>query len=260
MPFEDTDLYGSPYRLPTFLVSPCNNCWQSACHAAAVQFTPHHNQLFVWDTIISRSHRLLTPTHVSPCCQGTYRRGGIAQYPQIHILQPGGAQVLEKLFPGFLRTVAEAGGHIGNMFTSNALYHPTVGRFKENPSAKPLPTINCSRHLLSETIRREISRNDKVHINYCTQSLGYVMNADSTAVTGVRLGDGSVVAADLVVDTTGRASNNVRWLSDVGYPAPPVMKINPDSGYVGRWVVRVICWGLLCSWQSGHPNRWQSGT
>jgi 2-polyprenyl-6-methoxyphenol hydroxylase-like FAD-dependent oxidoreductase len=49
-------------------------------------------------------------------------------------------------------------------------------------------------------------------------------------VTGVRTGDGEEIAADLVVDVTGRRSPMARWLADIG--AAPAAEETEDSGFV----------------------------
>ena len=49
-------------------------------------------------------------------------------------------------------------------------------------------------------------------------------------MTGVRTGDGEEIAADLVVDVTGRRSPMARWLADIG--AAPAAEETEDSGFV----------------------------
>ena len=53
-------------------------------------------------------------------------------------------------------------------------------------------------------------------------------------MTGVTLEDGSTLAADLVVDASGRAGRSVRWLAELGYEAPPTSVVTIDMGYASR--------------------------
>jgi hypothetical protein len=41
---------------------------------------------------------------------------------------------------------------------------------------------------------------------------------NSGSVTGIRLGNGSVIEADLVVDASGRGSQSPQWLEAIGHP------------------------------------------
>ena len=46
---------------------------------------------------------------------------------------------------------------------------------------------------------------------------------------------GETIAADLVVDATGRGSRAPAWLAPLGYPAPPSTLVDPLLGYASRY-------------------------
>jgi 2-polyprenyl-6-methoxyphenol hydroxylase-like FAD-dependent oxidoreductase len=50
------------------------------------------------------------------------------------------------------------------------------------------------------------------------------------AVTGVVLDSGESIAADLVVDCTGRGGRSDRWLAAIGFPAPERVEIRVGVG------------------------------
>lgn len=50
-------------------------------------------------------------------------------------------------------------------------------------------------------------------------------------VSGVRLRSGERIAADLVVDASGRSSKTPDWLEAAGLQAPPRRTLNPNLGY-----------------------------
>jgi 2-polyprenyl-6-methoxyphenol hydroxylase-like FAD-dependent oxidoreductase len=72
---------------------------------------------------------------------------------------------------------------------------------------------------LRESIRGRpaIELREGVHV---TGLAGEAGNGSAPAVSGVRLADGSVVAAALVVDASGRRSRAPEWLAAHGVPAP----------------------------------------
>jgi hypothetical protein len=60
-----------------------------------------------------------------------------------------------------------------------------------------------------------------------------VISADKTAATaaGVRLSDGTTLAAQLVVDCSGRGSHLPSWLAAAGYKRPRTTRATADAGY-----------------------------
>jgi hypothetical protein len=89
----------------------------------------------------------------------------------------------------------------------------------------------------------------------CTQSFcwhtpcNFTLSAQRTAsrCAGVRLSDGSVLAADLVVDCSGRGSSLPAWLAAAGCPRPRTTRATVDAGYAAWWVCYVYAVRLwLC--------------
>ncbi len=59
-------------------------------------------------------------------------------------------------------------------------------------------------------------------------------SSDLTTVTGIELEDSSAIAADLVVDASGRAGRSAKWLAALGYEEPPVSAVTIDMAYASR--------------------------
>jgi 2-polyprenyl-6-methoxyphenol hydroxylase-like FAD-dependent oxidoreductase len=88
-----------------------------------------------------------------------------------------------------------------------------------------------------------------------------VTDADKRAVTGVRAqavgaghdtSDPQTIAADLVVDATGRGSRAPEWLQALGYDAPESEVVNAFLGYATRWYKRPA--NTDYKWMTIQPN------
>lgn len=77
-------------------------------------------------------------------------------------------------------------------------------------------------------------------------------DAGAPRVTGVQLADGTTLAADLVVDASGRSSKAADWMAAAGLQRPDELILDaklgyatrqykiPTTGYTGR---RAVSWG-----------------
>jgi hypothetical protein len=107
--------------------------------------------------------------------------------------------------------------------------------------------LTQSRHLLEWAIRRRVAALEGVRFVSSREAVGLVGTADGRAVCGVRLrrrargtetrgrvSDEEELAADFVVDASGRGSHAPRWLEALGYAAPPESRVNAFVGYATR--------------------------
>ncbi|MFD2419778.1 NAD(P)/FAD-dependent oxidoreductase [Amycolatopsis pigmentata] len=81
----------------------------------------------------------------------------------------------------------------------------------------------CRRLVFEGTLRRIVEAEPGVTVRSGTTATGLVVRGESAAaphVRGVRLAGEEDVGADLVVDTSGRRTRSVRWLTEVGCRAP----------------------------------------
>lgn len=147
-------------------------------------------------------------------------RSAIPQGQHVHLLMARGAQELEKIFPGLLDEMAEAGvpvvenrpesihftaaGHVlgtGRTLESNfTAYVPSRGRLEWQVRKRTLALPNVT-----------VVQNGVVQPQF---------DPATERVTGLLLDNGETVSADLVVDASGRGSRLPVWLEEWGYERP----------------------------------------
>jgi hypothetical protein len=90
-----------------------------------------------------------------------------------------------------------------------------------------------SRPFLEGRVRRRVVSLANVRTREGCEVEGLVTTGDPQCVTGVKLGS-EVLAADLVVDATGRGSHTPQWLEEIGYARPLVDRVEIAMGYTTR--------------------------
>lgn len=158
-------------------------------------------------------------------------RSGVPQGRHIHAMQRAGQATLEALFPGYSEAVTDAGGLVLDL-ASDFEIHQAGGVLADGPT--PIPQYNASRPLFEQVTRRRVAELDGVTVLEGCHVREYLLDDRASAVEGVsvRTRDGDrEIAAELVVDATGRTSRTPRWLADNGYGAPPVEEVSIDLAY-----------------------------
>ena len=186
---------------------------------AAGAIAPHFEHV----TVIERDH---LPT-------GADHRAGTPQARHVHALLAGGQQALETLFPGFEAELERAGA-----------VRMRVGRDvrMERPGYDPYPKRDLgfdayamSRPLVELVARHGVCRCPNVTLRTECRAQALEGAADGSAVTGVRMqtAEGAVetLAADLVVDASGRAVLTLAFLEATGRPRPAETTIGVNIGY-----------------------------
>lgn len=166
---------------------------------------------------------------------GEHRRG-VPHGRHVHGLHPRGREVLEELFPGFTASLAASGavrgdilGNVRWQLSGHQLRQATIG----------LPGLLASRPFLEGHLREMVRRLPGVRFLEDSTASGLTVTADERTVTGVEVrGPGSgppaQVAADLVVDATGRGSRTPAWLEQLGYQRPAQDRVEIGLGYATR--------------------------
>jgi 2-polyprenyl-6-methoxyphenol hydroxylase-like FAD-dependent oxidoreductase len=103
-----------------------------------------------------------------------------------------------------------------------------------------LHTLFASRVLLESVVRELLRSRANVRLMERHAAEGLVVGDDGARVTGLRVQarDGGAVgtlAADLVVDASGRGSHAPAWLAALGLPAPADTVVDAFVGYSTRW-------------------------
>jgi 2-polyprenyl-6-methoxyphenol hydroxylase-like FAD-dependent oxidoreductase len=170
-------------------------------------------------------------------------RRGVPQGAHGHILLVSGLRQLAALFPGFEDELVNAGG---------TRFDPGLGlrSFRFGRLFTPAPTgldlVAMSRPQLEMLVRERVVKLPGVTLREQV-AVSALQGADGR-VTGVVLDTGDTLAADLVVDCSGRGSRSDRWLADLGLPAPEQVEIKVGVAYVTRTYRRRP--GDLPGWQA----------
>ncbi len=158
---------------------------------------------------------------------------GTPQARHTNGLLAGGCRALKHLFPGIELDLVEAGAV--RMRVRRDM------RF-EAPGFDPLPRrdlgfdqFGLSRPALERVCRRRVERERNIEFRPRMRVTELTASPDNDGVAGVRFEDtrgtpGSL-AADLVVDASGRASPTLRFLEAIGSAKPPAIEIGIDQAY-----------------------------
>jgi 2-polyprenyl-6-methoxyphenol hydroxylase-like FAD-dependent oxidoreductase len=153
-----------------------------------------------------------------------------------------GARHLESLFPGFVARWMSRGALEVDWQRDLATLHAR-GWLPRNDlrSRHGLTLVMSSRPLLETSLRDAIRAVPNLRVVERTRVLGLrVERAGGPRVTGVRCAsrggtaDGWV-AADLVVDASGRGSRVMDWLRHAGLALPDEVVVDPAVTYTSRW-------------------------
>lgn len=163
-------------------------------------------------------------------------RKGVPQARHAHVLLLRGQMILEELFPGLRQELLDAGAVSINV--GMELDFRMMGEWLPHfPS--DMEATACSRPLLENTIYRRLAANPRVTFRPHTDVLQICAGDDHRQVRGVYLrdregGDVEELAANLIVDTSGRNSQAPEWLQRLGYAPAKEITINAFAGYATR--------------------------
>ena len=169
--------------------------------------------------------------------QEPQHRSGVPQSHHLHSLLTRGYRILEQLFPGLTVSLIEQGAleidWIGDLAWLMSVSDRWTPRF---PSG--ITTCLCSRNLLEFTIRRHLTKFSQVNFLEAAFVTGLLINSDKTAIKGVKVKVANKeqieLAAQLVVDASGRNSCAPKWLGALGYEMPEETRIHSFLGYASR--------------------------
>lgn len=157
-------------------------------------------------------------------------RRGVPQGHHVHTLLEAGRATLADLLPGYGEALLRAGGLLIDASTDLRLYDEG-GYYAPPPDRNEL--LSASRPLFERVLSREVAARDGVDLRGERRFVDY-RSTDGRAVDGVVVrADGveRTLAADLVVDATGRASRTPQWLERHGYRPPPTDEVRVDVTY-----------------------------
>jgi 2-polyprenyl-6-methoxyphenol hydroxylase-like FAD-dependent oxidoreductase len=173
---------------------------------------------------------------------GAEHRRGVPHDVHLHGLLARGREVLDELFPGATADLAAQGAIPVDMLR-DFVWYPNGHRLPRTASG--LHGLCVSRPALEAYVRRRVLALPQVTIHPHPQATGLRERSERRqhgpgaggAVAGVRIASDGVereVAADLVVDATGRGSRAGAWLAELGYERPREEGLDTATVYVSR--------------------------
>ncbi|MFJ8677112.1 NAD(P)/FAD-dependent oxidoreductase [Streptomyces sp. NPDC093589] len=160
-------------------------------------------------------------------------RAGAPQGHHVHGLLALGAEVFEGYFPGLRAELEQAGAPVWDWGEGLCAVLPK-GTPPPTPMGMPIQTF--SRPLLEHVLRQRVTALEPVTLRDGLTVTG-LRTAAPGKVTGVRVKDGDAedeIAADLVVDASGRSSHLTQWLAALGLPSPRTTTVDAQIGYASR--------------------------
>jgi 2-polyprenyl-6-methoxyphenol hydroxylase-like FAD-dependent oxidoreductase len=166
---------------------------------------------------------------------GPQPRAGVPQGRHIHAVLAGGQRSLEALLPGVLSELASQG--VPTVGLPRDVIQLLRGRWVRRwPDSRTF--LTGTRALVEHVIRARVLDDHRIDVIDSIDAIGLI--GDRRRVGGVRVrrrgaGDSEqTLAADLVVDASGRGSRTGRWLAAIGARPPAEQRIETGLAYATR--------------------------
>jgi len=166
---------------------------------------------------------------------GPIDRQGASHAYQFHALLSGGRKAMDALLPGVTERAVNTG--VPQHDPGMTRYCSKFGFFRLVETDEMV--LLASRLHLEWILRSKAQHITGVTIRSRTRVTG--LRARDGVVTGVEMinestGQAETLAADLVVDASGRGSDTPDWLATLGYPRPDETTVNARWSYVTTYV------------------------
>jgi 2-polyprenyl-6-methoxyphenol hydroxylase-like FAD-dependent oxidoreductase len=186
--------------------------------------------------VLADSYDRVTVVERDQLAQTPRSRRGVPQGRHVHGLLPGGAHVIEELFPGLLEELVDWGGTKLEDYARFRFLPDGVHRLSPEMDVEPL--YQPSRPFLETGVLARLRELANVEILDGCDVLG--LATEGARVCGVRVvhreAPQEELAADLVVDATGRGARTPMWLTELGYDRPAEDQVVIDVRYTSRLV------------------------
>ena len=163
-----------------------------------------------------------------------WERPSVAQFRLAHFVLARSRQILAAELPDLLDDLVAAGA-LQMPFTEP----PTIASPSTRDGDDRFDVVTARRPVLEWVFARAVEAEPGVELRRGVAVDGLVVGAEAVPgaphVTGVRLSGGEELAADLVVDATGRRSPTLRWLEAAGAKAPSEDSVDSGFAYYGRF-------------------------
>lgn len=180
--------------------------------------------------VLARHAEVVTVVEAGWYPSGPDARPGVPQAHHNHVLVSGGAAALDTVLPGVVDDLVRHGAHC-RALPADALIRTAGGWFPRHRTDAYL--LSASRWLVDHVVRRHAL----VGVSVLTRTRCVGLVGDRSLVRGVLLRAGGTtrrLAADVVVDATGRGSPAPRWLADLGAGLVTEETVDPGLAYATR--------------------------
>ncbi len=188
-------------------------------------------------------------------------RKGQPQARHLHALLSRGVAILTARFPDLRDALVQEGALVVDPAQSMRWYCQGGYRMR---CESGLQGLIVSRPCLEWYIRQRVVGRGNVTLLDACRVEGLRANANSEWITGVQIVHNQQrseqLAADLVVDASGRGSASPRWLADLGYSRPHETEVRVRVGYASRFYRRDLSasdsedW-FFCTPDGPHASR-----
>jgi len=168
-------------------------------------------------------------------------RPGVPQARHLHFLLKRGLQVIEELFPGITVDLQAQGSHLVDQGSDFRILYRSGWSPRKTLG---LELITFTRPLLETAIRRHLLADPRIKLLQGFEVGGLLLSENHAHVEGVTLyprnhatnerGVMNSMAADLVVDSSGRGSKAPEWLEAAGFARPQETVVDAFWGYATR--------------------------
>jgi 2-polyprenyl-6-methoxyphenol hydroxylase-like FAD-dependent oxidoreductase len=165
---------------------------------------------------------------------GPEPRQGVPQARHAHLVWSGGVRAFGELLPTVVDDIVARGGRLVHVMGDMVSRAPNEVWFRRF-TATHHRNLVCSRDLLDAVLRDRVLADERVTVRQATTAVR--LEGDAGRVTGVRVRSGeeeTTLAADLVVDASGRGSRAPRWLTDLGLPEVMERRVDAGVAYATR--------------------------
>ena len=163
-----------------------------------------------------------------------WERRGVNQFRLPHFFAPRFRSIVEQEFPDLASELKSAG-----MLHLNFLNEiPDEMKGGSRPQDEQFTVITGRRSVFESVVAAFAEANDHIAVRRGSAAESLTTGASAGTglphVTGVTTEHGETIAADLVVDATGRRSPLPRWLADIGAATPTEQLEDCGFVYFGR--------------------------
>jgi 2-polyprenyl-6-methoxyphenol hydroxylase-like FAD-dependent oxidoreductase len=185
--------------------------------AAALAVAPHASQVIVLERHDTTGEGSIVPQGRLP-----------------HVLLAGGAAALDRLAPGYTDELRRQGA-VGADPGPRPVHWWAHGACRTHLPDVGIEAPLCTRTLVESTLRARVLTTAGIEPRRATVT---GLEVTDGRVRGVRLDDSTTLAADVVVDASGRAARGAVWLADLGVKVPDRERVSVDVVYTAVEVER----------------------